>query len=255
MTSTSSTARRSGRRAPARRQDVRARPHHPSRTSGTAASPWCWSTSTCRRSSPGSTCARCEQMSGALDFGEVFFTDAGCRATSVLGEVGGGWDVAMLLLSFERGASAMGQYTSFRRELDDIVDVAHRHDREGRPHAAEDPVLRQRSRSPSSSSRHCGCTRCTCSPRWSGARSWAAVVGDEAAVERDAPGHGRAGIDVYGLAGSSARPRGRPRAGGAPAGVPVVAVGDHLGRLLAGAAHHRRRAVLGLPRPPSSAGG
>ena len=49
-------------------------------------------------------------MTGNEHFGEVFFTDARVPADQVLGEVGGGWGVAMLLLSFERGSSAMGQY-------------------------------------------------------------------------------------------------------------------------------------------------
>jgi alkylation response protein AidB-like acyl-CoA dehydrogenase len=79
-----------------------------------------------------------KQMSGALDFGEVFFTDVRVPRTNVLGEEGGGWDVAMLLLSFERGSSAMGQYAGFRRELDDIIDVARTLGRD------QDPLLRQR---------------------------------------------------------------------------------------------------------------
>jgi alkylation response protein AidB-like acyl-CoA dehydrogenase len=72
----------------------------------------------------------------------VFFTDVWVPRTAVLGDVDHGWEVAMLLLSFERGASAMGQYTVFRRELDDIVELARRVHRNGRP-AASDPVVRQ----------------------------------------------------------------------------------------------------------------
>ena len=83
------------------------------------------------------------QMSGDSEFGEVFFTDVRVPADQVLGEVNGGWAVAMLLLSFERGSSAMGQYTRFRAELDRVVDLAHTLERNGRP-AAQDPVLRQR---------------------------------------------------------------------------------------------------------------
>jgi alkylation response protein AidB-like acyl-CoA dehydrogenase len=91
---------------------------------------------------PGVQVRPLKQMSGASDFGEVFFTDVRVPRTSVLGEVDNGWEVAMLLLSFERGASAMGQYTVFRAELADIVDLAHRVNRNGRP-AADDPGLRQ----------------------------------------------------------------------------------------------------------------
>ena len=57
---------------------------------------------------------------------------------NIIGQEGAGWDVAMLLLSFERGASAMPQYTGFRRELDDIVSLAKDLGRE------QDPLLRQR---------------------------------------------------------------------------------------------------------------
>jgi alkylation response protein AidB-like acyl-CoA dehydrogenase len=49
----------------------------------------------------------------------------------------------MLLLSFERGASAMGMYATFRRELDEIIHIA-QGTRRGTGSAAEDPVLRQR---------------------------------------------------------------------------------------------------------------
>jgi alkylation response protein AidB-like acyl-CoA dehydrogenase len=87
---------------------------------------------------PGIEVRPLKQMSGALDFGEVFFTDVRVPRANVLGEVGGGWDVAMLLLSFERGASAMPQYAAFRREVDDIVELAKVTGRQA------DPLLRQR---------------------------------------------------------------------------------------------------------------
>lgn len=94
--------------------------------------------------SPGVEVRPLRQMSGAYEFGEVFFTDARVpKAGNVLGREGDGWAAAMLLLSFERGASGIGQYTAFRRELDDIVALAHKVQRDGRP-AASDPVLRQR---------------------------------------------------------------------------------------------------------------
>ncbi|MGH3744766.1 MAG: acyl-CoA dehydrogenase family protein [Mycobacteriales bacterium] len=83
-----------------------------------------------------------KQMSGASEFGEVFFTDVRVPKDSILGPVDKGWEVAMTLLSFERGSSAMGQYTGFRRELDAVATVATGRERFGRP-AAEDPALRQ----------------------------------------------------------------------------------------------------------------
>jgi alkylation response protein AidB-like acyl-CoA dehydrogenase len=79
-----------------------------------------------------------KQMSGASEFGEVFFSDARVPATECLGEIGDGWRTAMLLLSFERGASGIAQYTEFRRQYDEIVDVARRLGRD------RDPVVRDR---------------------------------------------------------------------------------------------------------------
>jgi alkylation response protein AidB-like acyl-CoA dehydrogenase len=93
--------------------------------------------------SPGVEVRPLRQLSGALDFGEVFFTDVRVPAGSVLGPPGEGWKVAMLLLSFERGSSAMGQYTAFRRELDQVIALARRTERGSRP-AIEDPSIRQR---------------------------------------------------------------------------------------------------------------
>jgi alkylation response protein AidB-like acyl-CoA dehydrogenase len=83
-----------------------------------------------------------KQLTGESEFGEVFFTDALCPTTDVLGGEGNGWQTAMLLLSFERGSSAIGQYTEFRKMWDEVAAAAHRTDRAGRP-ASEDPVLRQ----------------------------------------------------------------------------------------------------------------
>ena len=84
-----------------------------------------------------------KQMTGASEFGEVWFTDAVCPTTEVLGGEGNGWATAMLLLSFERGSSAIGQYTEFRKMWNEVVSVAREVDRDGRP-ASQDPVMRQK---------------------------------------------------------------------------------------------------------------
>ena len=83
------------------------------------------------------------QMTGGAEFGEVFLTDVVVPKSDVLGPVDDGWSVAMTLLGFERGSSAMGQYTRFRGELDDVVSLAHEV-RRGGGTAAQDPLLRQR---------------------------------------------------------------------------------------------------------------
>jgi alkylation response protein AidB-like acyl-CoA dehydrogenase len=87
---------------------------------------------------PGVEIRPLKQMSGASDFGEVFFTDVRVPKTSILGEEGGGWNVAMMLLSFERGSSALPQYAAFRREVDDIIELAKSNGRD------QDALLRQK---------------------------------------------------------------------------------------------------------------
>lgn len=79
-----------------------------------------------------------KQMSGASEFGEVFFTDVRVPASECLGPIGEGWRTAMLLLSFERGASGISQYTEFRRQYDEIVEIARKLGRD------QDPVVRDR---------------------------------------------------------------------------------------------------------------
>ena len=91
---------------------------------------------------PGIEARPLKQMTGASEFGEVFFTDATVPKTEVLGGEGNGWATAMLLLSFERGSSAIGQYTEFHKMWEEVVSVAEQVDRDGRP-ASQDPVLRQ----------------------------------------------------------------------------------------------------------------
>jgi alkylation response protein AidB-like acyl-CoA dehydrogenase len=80
---------------------------------------------------PGVEARPLKQMTGSSEFGEVFFTDATCPVTEVLGGEGNGWATAMLLLSFERGSSAMGQYTEFRKMWDEVAAAAAQVDRDG----------------------------------------------------------------------------------------------------------------------------
>ncbi len=65
-----------------------------------------------------------KMMSGDSEFNEVFFTDARCPKGNVVGEVNGGWMVAMTLLGNERGAGAVVSGISFRGELDKLNNLA-----------------------------------------------------------------------------------------------------------------------------------
>lgn len=64
------------------------------------------------------------QLTGTAEFNEVFFNEARTSADLVVGEVDRGWEVAMGLLAFERGASTLGQQFGFLEEFDAIKTVA-----------------------------------------------------------------------------------------------------------------------------------
>jgi alkylation response protein AidB-like acyl-CoA dehydrogenase len=87
---------------------------------------------------PGVEVRPIEQMDGAADFSEVFFTDARAPQGCVVGGLNNGWKVAMTTLGFERGVSASMSHRRFEKELDRIIDDARR------TGAAADPVIRQR---------------------------------------------------------------------------------------------------------------
>ena len=78
------------------------------------------------------------QMTRDTEFNEVFFSGARTSAANVVGEVDGGWRVAMGTLAFERGASTLGQNLMFLNEWDSIVEVARANGR------IDDPSIRQR---------------------------------------------------------------------------------------------------------------
>jgi len=78
------------------------------------------------------------QITGRSEFGETFFNGARTAAGNIVGAPGEGWKVAMGTLSFERGASTLGQQILFERELEEIFAIAKRNG------AARDPLMRQR---------------------------------------------------------------------------------------------------------------
>ena len=79
-----------------------------------------------------------QQMTGDSEFSEVFFDGARTAVNNVVGEVNGGWKVAMGTLAFERGASTLGQQLNFQNELEQVFAIAQANG------SAEDPVMRQR---------------------------------------------------------------------------------------------------------------
>jgi alkylation response protein AidB-like acyl-CoA dehydrogenase len=77
-------------------------------------------------------------LNGSTDFNEVFFDDARTAADNVVGDVDGGWAVAMTLLGHERGEEAAINPIMFRAELDRLLQLARDYGR------ASDPIVRDR---------------------------------------------------------------------------------------------------------------
>ena len=73
---------------------------------------------------PGVEVRPIEQLDGAADFSEVFFTGARAPEGAVVGGLNNGWRVAMTTLGFERGASASVSHRRFEKELDEIIEMA-----------------------------------------------------------------------------------------------------------------------------------
>ena len=73
------------------------------------------------------------QLTGTAEFNEVFFTETRIDADLIVGEVDHGWEVAMGLLSFERGASTLGQQFAFHREFEAIKSLAQANGKSSEP--------------------------------------------------------------------------------------------------------------------------
>jgi len=92
----------------------------------------------CPLDAPGVEVRPIRVLTGQAEFCEVFFTDARTPAHNVVGEVNGGWTVAMSLLGHERGEEAATNPILFRAELDRLVALARESGRD------RDPVIRDR---------------------------------------------------------------------------------------------------------------
>ena len=92
----------------------------------------------CPMDQPGVEVRPIRMISGESEFNEVFFTDARTPREHVIGEVNGGWAVAMTLLGYERGEAAAVVPIRFRSELDRLLELARQYGK------ADDPLIRQR---------------------------------------------------------------------------------------------------------------
>jgi alkylation response protein AidB-like acyl-CoA dehydrogenase len=91
--------------------------------------------------SPGIEVRPLKQMTGSLEFNEVFFTEARAPAENILGERGQGWQISRATLKHER--NLIGNPGLMARQFGLLLHAARRATRNGRP-AIEDPVVRDR---------------------------------------------------------------------------------------------------------------
>jgi alkylation response protein AidB-like acyl-CoA dehydrogenase len=73
---------------------------------------------------PGITVAPLEMINGDLEFAEVFFDDVVVPADRMLGELNGGWAVAMSILPYERSSCFWQRIAYLYRRLQLIVEAA-----------------------------------------------------------------------------------------------------------------------------------
>ncbi|OUW04560.1 MAG: acyl-CoA dehydrogenase [Betaproteobacteria bacterium TMED156] len=84
------------------------------------------------------------KLTGEYGFTQTFFTDARIPASSLMGQEGEGWIIAMETLEYERGARSgqAGGHVMMLINPADIIDLAKSAQVNGRP-AIEDPALRE----------------------------------------------------------------------------------------------------------------
>ena len=73
---------------------------------------------------PGITVSPLEMINGDLEFAEVFFDDVAVPADRMLGELNGGWAVAMSILPYERSSCFWQRIAYLYRRLQLLVEAA-----------------------------------------------------------------------------------------------------------------------------------
>ena len=86
---------------------------------------------------PGVEVRPLRQITGDSEFNEIFFTDARVPRENLLGEVGGGWQVAMTTLLHERGTLGFALTGTLEMQLGKLVALA-------KERGADDPLIRDR---------------------------------------------------------------------------------------------------------------
>jgi alkylation response protein AidB-like acyl-CoA dehydrogenase len=90
---------------------------------------------------PGITVRPLKQLTGGMDFNEVFLDGARTEAHNIIGKRGEGWQVSRATLKHER--NLIGNPRMMREHFDGVVELARRSERRGRA-AIEDASIRAR---------------------------------------------------------------------------------------------------------------
>jgi alkylation response protein AidB-like acyl-CoA dehydrogenase len=93
--------------------------------------------------SPGFTVRPLRQMSGDSEFSELYLDGVEVPEGNVLGREGGGWEVAITTLMFERGPRTLTRQLILRQGLTELLELARRPGPAGPP-PSRDPLVRQR---------------------------------------------------------------------------------------------------------------
>jgi alkylation response protein AidB-like acyl-CoA dehydrogenase len=86
---------------------------------------------------PGVEVRPLRQLTGESEFNEIFFADVEVPRENLLGEIGGGWQVAMTTLLHERGTLGFALTGVLESQLTKLVALA-------KERAADDPLIRDR---------------------------------------------------------------------------------------------------------------
>jgi len=86
---------------------------------------------------PGVEVRPLRQITGEAEFNEIFFTDVEVPSENLLGEIGGGWQVAMTTLLHERGTLGFALTGTLDAQVNKLIALT-------KERAADDPIIRDR---------------------------------------------------------------------------------------------------------------
>jgi alkylation response protein AidB-like acyl-CoA dehydrogenase len=94
--------------------------------------------------SPGVSIRPLRQISGEAEFNETFFDNVRVPVENLVGEINGGWKIAMTTLAHERGPEdALARQIRFKQELDLLLATLSNMERSGKA-VIKDPAIRQK---------------------------------------------------------------------------------------------------------------